>query len=192
MRVHDTVLHQKLAGRHPNPEGPMNQNNSEKTPVQPPPNPAPAAGKWILKAIIVAVVVAVLAVTGYSVYVAKHEPDPQETIVLGQTRLAAGSPAAFRVLVRNRVSAVPVKGAEVAMSLTAPAGQVTRLGVFRTDDSGSIAEPVKIPELAPGEYQLVIDSRSPLGATTPVCRRTSASANWFQTSCWGSCPVKAT
>src|SRR5664280_2890985 len=63
----------------------------------------------------------VLAVAAYSIYVAVHEPDPQETVVLGQTKLAAGSPAALRILVRNRVSGRPIKGAEVELSLRSKA-----------------------------------------------------------------------
>ena len=44
------------------------------------------------------VLVLILAVIGYSAYVAVRGPDPQDTVVLGQTELFADSPAGFRVL----------------------------------------------------------------------------------------------
>ena len=141
--------------------------NHHPHPQNAPASPSPAAAasltKRIIRAIALTVVAAVLAVGGYSIYVAVHEPDPQETILLGQTRIAAGCPAAFRILVRNRVSLAPVHGAEVSLDLLDNAGKTTRLGRFLTDDSGSVADGVNIPELAPGDYQLVVDAQSSLG-----------------------------
>ena len=104
----------------------------------------------------------VLAVVAYSIYVAEHEPDPQETVVLGQTKLAAGSPAALRILVRNCVSGKPVNGAVVELSLRGKDSTV-KLGAFLTDVAGSIAAPIAIPDLPPGPYELILESKSSLG-----------------------------
>ena len=104
----------------------------------------------------------VLAVAAYSIYVAVHEPDPQETVVLGQTKLAAGSPAALRILVRNRVSGKPIKGAEVELSLRSKATNV-KLGSFHTDVTGSLGDSIDIPEMPPGQYELILDSKSSFG-----------------------------
>jgi uncharacterized protein YfaS (alpha-2-macroglobulin family) len=105
----------------------------------------------------------VLAVTVYSIYVAVHEPDPQETVVLGQTKIASGSPAALRVLVRNRVSGRPAKGATVALSLSGKAAAPIKLGTFHTDADGSLSDAINIPEIPAGEYQLIVDVASSLG-----------------------------
>ena len=104
-----------------------------------------------------------LGLAGYSIYVAKHEPDPQETVILGQTRISAGSPAAFRILVRNRISGQPIAGAAVVLQLAGPAGPAVKLGAFRTDAAGCLADPVDIPKLAPGDYQLIVDTQSSVG-----------------------------
>lgn len=139
---------------------PMNPNISDSSPANLPllktMHPiAKAAGRLFL------LVIAVLA--GYSLYVAEHEPDPQETVILGQGKLAAGSPAALRILVRHRISGSPVPGATVEMSLTGKSSGTARLGRFKTDAAGTLADPINVPDLAPGDYQLVVETASRLG-----------------------------
>jgi prepilin-type N-terminal cleavage/methylation domain-containing protein len=109
------------------------------------------------------VALAVAAVVAYSIYVAVHEPDPQETVVLGQTKFASGSPAALRIVVRSRVTGKPVPNATVELGLAGKVGRTINLGTFYTDASGSLADAVNIPDIPPGEYQLVIDTSSSLG-----------------------------
>lgn len=104
-----------------------------------------------------------LMVASYSIYVAVQEPDPQETILLGQTKIASGAPAAVRILVRNRVTDKPVAGALVELSLLGKTAGTFKLGRYQTDNSGSIADSINIPDIAPGEYQLVVDSESSVG-----------------------------
>ena len=99
----------------------------------------------------------------YSIYVATYTPDPQETVILGQTKIAAGSPAALRVLVRNRVTGRPVTGAQVELTLEGKPHVFVKLGSFHTDTAGSVADAVDIPDLPPGDYDLVIDASSSLG-----------------------------
>ena len=117
----------------------------------------------LVRVIVALLLSVVLAVAGYSIYVAVHEPDPQETVVLGQTKIASGSPAALRVLVRNRVSGRPVKGATVALSLSGKAAAPVKLGTFHTDADGSLSDAINIPEIPAGEYQLIVDVASALG-----------------------------
>src|SRR6516162_1292633 len=104
-----------------------------------------------------------LAMGAYTLYIAIHEPDRQETVVLGQTRLAAGSPAAMRVLVRDRTSGRPVQGARVELSVHNK-GTTIRLGSFRTDATGTLPDSLAIPDIAPGQYELVLDTHSSLGS----------------------------
>ncbi|HOX55919.1 MAG TPA: MG2 domain-containing protein [Candidatus Paceibacterota bacterium] len=123
--------------------------------------------KLTMRVTVGTILAVVLAIAAYSVYVAVHEPDPQETVVLGQTKLAVGSPAALRILVRNRVSGQPVKGASVELHLRGKATSV-KLGSFRTDAAGSIADSIAIPDVPPGTYELVLESRSDLGSDRVV------------------------
>ncbi len=109
----------------------------------------------IMRLTVGVILMFVLAVAAYSIYVAEHEPDPQETVVLGQTKLAAGSPAALRILVRNCVSGKPVNGAVVELSLRGK-DLTVKLGAFHTDVAGSIAAPIAIPDLPPGPYELIL------------------------------------
>ncbi len=107
--------------------------------------------------------IGLLAVGAYSIYVATHEPDSQETVLLGQTRVAAGSPAGFRIVVRNRITGQTVRGANVEIALASKNSQRTRLGNVHTDASGTFDGSLNIPEVAPGNYQLLVDVTSSLG-----------------------------
>ena len=109
--------------------------------------------------------IALLAIglVAYSIYVAVHEPDPQETIILGQKTLAAASPAALRILVRHRVSRAPVRGAQVALNLDGKSSGRVELGSFQTDANGTVPDSINIPELPPGEYELTVNVTSSLG-----------------------------
>jgi len=117
----------------------------------------------ILKAIIILLALGLLGVGGYTLYMTGYDSDPQEAIILGQTKIAAGSPAAFRVFVRNRLTSKPVSGAQVEFSLQTESKAPVKLGTFRTDATGSIATPVDIPDIAAGDYDLIIDASSSLG-----------------------------
>src|SRR5579859_693171 len=112
------------------------------------PNRCPSTPNLLIRSLLAIAAAFVLAIGAYSVYVAVHEPDPQETIVLGQTKLAAGSSAALRILVRNRMSGKPIKGAEVALSVRSKATTIT-LGTFRTDSAGSLGDSLAIPDIVP-------------------------------------------
>jgi hypothetical protein len=117
----------------------------------------------ITRTVLGVLLLLIVGMAVYSVYVAVHEPDPQETVILGQAKIALGSSTGLRVLVRNRVSEKPIQHAELALKLLSKSPGVVKLGNFRTDASGSLLDSINIPEMPPGEYELVVDATSPLG-----------------------------
>src|SRR5215831_18418552 len=117
----------------------------------------------ITRSILILIGFLIFSLTTYSIYVAVHEPDPQETLVFGQVKIASASPVSLRILVRNRISAKPIKAARVELSLVSKSGGTTKIATAETDASGSFADSVNIPEVPPAEYQLVIDTSSSLG-----------------------------
>lgn len=110
------------------------------------------------------VLIAVAVLTAYSIFVATLEPDPQETLILGQARIASSCSSALRILVRNRISGRPVQHAKVTINLMRKGSLIAKLGSFQTDAEGSLAEPIQIPDVTPGEYQLVVEATSSLGS----------------------------
>ena len=117
----------------------------------------------ITRSVVGVILLLIAGIMTYSIYVAIHEPDPQETVILGQTKIASGSPTGLRILVRNRVSGKPVHGAELTLSLQSKSTGAVKLGTFKTDANGSLLDSVNIPEIQPGEYDLVVDATSSLG-----------------------------
>src|SRR3989440_12919123 len=69
-------------------------------------------------------VIVALAAAACSIYVAVHEPDSQETILLGQKTLVAGTPAGLRIVVRHRRSLKPVSNATVEVQLRRGSGNI--------------------------------------------------------------------
>jgi hypothetical protein len=117
----------------------------------------------LFRTAIAILALAIIFLAAYSIFIAVHEPDSQETVILGQTQMAAGSPTAFRLLVRNRSSGQPIKGARVHASLISKSQKTIPLGDLRTDAVGSFDGSLNIPDLPPGNFQLVVDVTSPLG-----------------------------
>src|SRR5690242_20354305 len=105
----------------------------------------------IVRTLFSLMVLSIIALTAYSIYIAIHEPDPQETIVLGQLKIASGSSSCVRVLVRNRVSGKSIKDAKVTFALLNKTSGMINLGTFKTDDGGTLADSINIPEIPPGE-----------------------------------------
>ncbi len=129
------------------------------------PSPASPARprNLIIKTVVLMALLAAISIVAYSIYIAVHEPDPQETVILGQTKMAAGSPTGVRILVRNRQSGRPVQGAKVVLTLSGKTNGVIQLGSFTTDASGSTAEAINIPAIPPGDYEFIVDATSSLG-----------------------------
>ncbi|TMQ01820.1 MAG: hypothetical protein E6L09_01775 [Verrucomicrobia bacterium] len=117
----------------------------------------------IVRSVVGFILFLVVALTAYSIYMALYEPDPQETVILGQTKIASGSRTGLRVLVRNRLSGRPVRGTRVELSLRGKTAGTVKLGTFQTDSNGSLVDAINIPEIPAGEYQLIVDATSSLG-----------------------------
>jgi hypothetical protein len=106
--------------------------------------------------------IVVVALVVFFTYVGRYSPDPQETIVLGQSSIFADSTAAFRILVRDHDGSAPIAGARVRLAIEGQ-GRREELGTFVTDEGGSLSDVVHVPALAPGSYQLTVESSSNVG-----------------------------
>jgi len=133
-------------------------NSSQSLPVTAAPNASPRFWRGLGLVAVAGVVV----LAGYSLHVAVNVPDRQETVILGQTKLAAGAPAGMRMLVREVGSGNPLPQANVEVSLF-NAGMRVSLGSFKTGADGSVVEGINVPEVTPGHYTLAVDTRSRLG-----------------------------
>ncbi len=89
--------------------------------------------------------------------------DRQETVVLGQEKLAPGSRAALRVLVRSATDGRPIPGADVTVRLNRPDGHALTLFQGTTDASGSAGVEFTVPADMEGQARLVVETRSEAG-----------------------------
>ena len=108
-----------------------------------------------------ACVLAGTTLLGAGAWVDARNPDPQETILIGDTQLYSGSEACVRVVVRDQSSGVPLPGKDLLVELlsgdrerTTP----TRLGTFATDARGTADVRFTLPDLPPGEYSLRVQA----------------------------------
>ncbi len=87
-----------------------------------------------------------------------------ETIVLGQSRLALGSTAAMRVVVRDSRDAAALPGAAVKVFLKPAQGGAART-VYEgeTDSAGTLAVTFAVPEDAAPDQTLIVETASSLG-----------------------------
>ncbi|MCF7957455.1 MAG: hypothetical protein K9M57_03295 [Phycisphaerae bacterium] len=115
--------------------------------------------KWMLRVAAVLVV----GLVAFSIYVANHVTDPQDTVIFGQTSLYADNSAAMRILVRNYKSGEPIPGATVLVKLESE-NEAYDLGEFITGDDGCISNAIYVPDVAPGKYTLVVKSKSGVGS----------------------------
>ena len=92
---------------------------------------------------------------------------PQETVVLGQDRLAPGSQAALRVLVRSPDAtageARPVAGADVTVRIGRTPGLASVVYTGRTDANGTAEVAFTVPEDLEGQASLVVETTSASG-----------------------------
>jgi hypothetical protein len=90
--------------------------------------------------------------------------DDQQTVVLGQTQFAPGTPAGLRVLVREFSSEQPVQGAQVLIALRPKAGGARQvLFTGQTDQFGTADVRFQVPEDAPAESELIVETESRVG-----------------------------
>ena len=113
----------------------------------------------------------ILAVSAYSYYVAHHEPDPQNTVIIGQSSFYADSPASIRIFVKNHATGRPIPKAAVRIAIKKADRTIGDLGTFTTDNDGSITKPLAIPAIEPGNYLLEVATKSSVGkdvVTQPI------------------------
>ncbi|MCP4536771.1 MAG: hypothetical protein GY832_06460 [Chloroflexi bacterium] len=84
----------------------------------------------------------------------------QETLVLGQDRLAPGSKAALRVLVRTADEVAPIEGAEIVVLIGRTPGLASIVYTGRTDANGTAEVAFTVPEDLEGEASLVVETSS--------------------------------
>ena len=89
---------------------------------------------------------------------------PHETLVLGQDRLAPGSRAALRVLVRTADEttgkAEPVEGAEVSVRIGRTPGLAKVVYTGRTNAGGTAQVAFAVPEDLEGQASLIVETSS--------------------------------
>jgi anti-sigma factor RsiW len=92
---------------------------------------------------------------------------PHETLVLGQDRLAPGSKAALRVLVRaadeTTGKAEPVEGAEVSVRIGRTPGLAQVVYTGRTNTGGTAQVAFAVPEDLEGQASLVVETSTASG-----------------------------
>jgi len=74
-------------------------------------------------------------------------------------QLLAGGLLVPELVVRTPDSGEPLADVEVSASLRADDGTLIALGSGRTSDDGVLTEPWRVPDIAPGNYQLQVEAR---------------------------------
>ena len=124
-------------------------------------------GLWQRRGLVAQALLALLVVLSVFVtYQAVQQPPragPQETVVLGQDRLAPGSRAALRVIVRDAGEAEPVEGAEVVVRIGRTPGLSSIVYTGRTDAHGTAEVVFTVPDDLEGQASLVVETASPGG-----------------------------
>lgn len=110
------------------------------------------------------IALAAILIGGLVGLIAHFETLPQrlsrhETIVLGQSRLAPGSTAAMRVVVRDSRDAAALPGAAVKVLLKPAQGGAART-VYEgeTDSAGTLAVTFAVPEDAAPDQTLIVET----------------------------------
>jgi hypothetical protein len=89
--------------------------------------------------------------------------DDQQTLVIGQTRLAPGSNASLRVVVQDFAAGEPIAGAHVKVLLKPSTGRALPLFEGHTDETGSLPVSFHVPLDAPAQADLIVESESSVG-----------------------------
>lgn len=115
-----------------------------------------------------ALLVAFFSLNLWSLIAAPPLVAAQETLVLGQNRLAPGSAAAMRVIVRERSTATPVPGAEVAVSIGKAPGLAREVYRGVTGSDGTATVSFTVPADLEGAAELRVETHSPAGSEISV------------------------
>lgn len=132
--------------------------------------------KWIRATVFVAA--AVLLVLGAAnLYVYNMVPSPWDLRVMGQTDLLPGANAAIRVLLVDARDAAPRADVPVEIELAGADRPPVRLASFTTDRFGSGTVQMRMPDWAPGRYQLRVTAR-PAGHTESIQQTINLRRSW--------------
>lgn len=127
-------------------------------------------GLWPRLSLILHIALALLVlIFGAATYWAATLPqraDQQETVVLGQEKLAPGSRAALRILVRSTPDGKPISGADVTVRLSRPDGHALTLFQGATDAHGTANVEFTVPADVEGQARLIVETRSEAGKDT--------------------------
>jgi anti-sigma factor RsiW len=129
--------------------------------------PRPWFGLWQRRGLIAQAALAVLALffalNTTPLLRAPLPAAPQETLVFGQDKLAPGSKAGLRVIVRSTEEAKPVQGAEVVVSIGRAPGLASVIYTGHTDINGTADVAFTVPEDLEGQASLVVETSSASG-----------------------------
>jgi len=121
---------------------------------------------------------AALVLACVHIHYATLSPSPYDLRVLGQNELIAGSEASLRVLLVDHETNRPVEGVPVEIELIdTDSGKRIHLASFTTDQFGSGAPHLNLPDWEDGDYKLCV--RAKPGRTAEVINRTvSLKRSW--------------
>ncbi|MBN1488042.1 MAG: zf-HC2 domain-containing protein [Anaerolineae bacterium] len=120
--------------------------------------------RLVLAQAMLAVLVLFFSLNSYWFFTLRPTEPIPETLVLGQNQFAPGSQAALRVIVRCSESAIPLAGAQIAVSLSQGTQLATTVYQGLTDNSGSAEVSFKVPEDMSGKAELMVTTETPRGA----------------------------
>ncbi|MGC9348555.1 MAG: MG2 domain-containing protein [Anaerolineae bacterium] len=118
---------------------------------------------------VLALLIVAFSVSTFTVMSLPAPPPAQRTLILGESRLAPGSRAALRVVVRSvagpavAMSGSPIAGAKVVVGLRAPSGETETLFNGETDAQGTADVTFEVPPSLQGEAELVVETTSEVG-----------------------------
>jgi hypothetical protein len=126
---------------------------------------------------LLAAAAAAIVLAATNLYYYNLAPAPYDLRVLGQADLVAGSEASLRVLLLDPRDAAPLSGVPVQIDLIEEPGNAVRLASFTTDQFGSGAVRMQLPDWAPGKYQLRV-SAQPGRQTESIERTVTLHRSW--------------
>ncbi len=155
--------------RHAPPPPPADATPPPSTfPPQPPPTIAPVEPElkwlgsrrfWLVLGAAAALLVGVVGLR--TAWICGRTARPAEAFVYGQWNLSPGSPAAYRVVVRNGLTSAPLGKAKVRASLLSPGGRIVGHASGLTDDDGSISISFELPgDIEEDDYTLRVEADS--------------------------------
>ncbi len=116
--------------------------------------------RLVIAQVAVAFIVVLFSGITYQAFNIPQPPSPQETLVLGQERVAPGSQAALRVVVRSVETALPLAGAQVGVSLVKGPGLARTLYQGITDATGTANVAFTVPSDLEGAADLVVETNA--------------------------------